>query len=117
MRAKYEAGDITLDELAQTVIPADVDLSVLTEPSEIDLMRKMDTLQELVAGAARDRAAFRLTHYSQDLAGLFHAFYGNCHVIVDDEKLQAARLALIDATRIVLEISLGLLGISAPEKM
>lgn len=117
VRAKYEAGDITLDELAQTVIPADVDLSVLTEPSEIDLMRKMGTLQELVAGAARDRAAFRLTHYSQDLAGLFHAFYGNCHVIVDDEKLQAARLALIDATRIVLEISLGLLGISAPEKM
>ncbi len=115
--AKYEAGEISIDELAKTVIPADVDLSPLTDPSEIDLMRKMDTLQELVAGAARDRAAFRLTHYSQELAGLFHAFYGNCHVIVDDEKLQAARLALVDATRIVLEVSLGLLGISAPEKM
>lgn len=115
--AKYEAGEISIDELAKTVIPANVDLSPLTDPSEIDLMRKMDTLQELVAGAARDRAAFRLTHYSQELAGLFHAFYGNCHVIVDDEKLQAARLALVDATRIVLEVSLGLLGISAPEKM
>lgn len=115
--AKYEAGEISIDELAKTVIPADVDLSPLTDPSEIDLMRKMDTLQELVAGAARDRAAFRLTHYSQELAGLFHAFYGNCHVIVDDEKLQAARLALVDATRIVLEVSLGLLGISSPEKM
>lgn len=115
--AKYEAGEISIDELAKTVIPADVDLSPLTDPSEIDLMRKMDTLQELVAGAARDRAAFRLTHYSQELAGLFHAFYGNCHVIVDDEKLQGARLALVDATRIVLEVSLGLLGISSPEKM
>ena len=115
--AKYEAGEISIDELAKTVIPANVDLSPLTDPSEIDLMRKMDTLQELVAGAARDRAAFRLTHYSQELAGLFHAFYGNCHGIVDDEKLQAARLALVDATRIVLEVSLGLLGISAPEKM
>lgn len=115
--AKYEAGEISIDELAKTVIPANVDLSPLTDPSEIDLMRKMDTLQELVAGAARDRAAFRLTHYSQELAGLFHAFYGNCHVIVDDEKLQAARLALVDATRVVLEVSLGLLGISAPEKM
>ena len=106
-----------MNELAHAIIPAHADLTGLTHPSEIDLMRKMDGLQDLVASAARDRAAFRLTHYSQDLAGLFHAFYGNCHVIMEDESLQNARLALIDATRIVLEISLGLLGISTPTKM
>lgn len=117
LAAKAESGEISMNELAHAIIPAHADLTGLTHPSEIDLMRKMDGLQDLVASAARDRAAFRLTHYSQDLAGLFHAFYGNCHVITEDESLQNARLALIDATRIVLEISLGLLGISAPTKM
>jgi arginyl-tRNA synthetase len=110
-------GDMTMDELAAAILPPEVDLTPLVHPSEIDLMRKMDALKDLVADAARDRAAFRLTHYCQDLAGLYHAFYTNCHVINDDEALQNARLALCDATRIVLALALGLLGISAPIQM
>ena len=77
-----ENGDITMDELAAKVIPADVDLSPLTHESELALMRKMDDFGPLVTLAARDRAAFRLTHYAQDLAALFHSFYTNCHVTV-----------------------------------
>ena len=73
-------------------------------------MRKMDDFGPLVALAARDRAAFRLTHYAQDLAALFHSFYTNCHVINEEPALRDARLALVDATRIVLALSLGLLG-------
>jgi arginyl-tRNA synthetase len=111
------AGDMTMDELVAKIIPADVDLSVLTDPSEIALMRKMESFGELVAQAARDRAAFRMTHYAQDLASLFHAFYTNCHVIVEDKQIENARLALCDASRIVLALSLSLLGISAPAKM
>lgn len=111
------AGEITTDQLAEKLLPADVDLSLLVDPAEIDLMRKMDAFKDLVDGAARDRAAFRLTHYCQDLAGLFHAFYTNCRVINDDKALQNARLALCDATRIMLALSLSLLGISAPEQM
>ncbi|MBR0404193.1 MAG: arginine--tRNA ligase [Eggerthellaceae bacterium] len=105
------------DELAARVIPVDVDLSVLTHESELALMRKMDDFTELVALAARDRAPFRLTHYAQELAGLFHQFYTNCHIVGEEPAVQNARLALADATRILLALTLGLLGVSAPERM
>lgn len=114
---KEEAGAITMEELARSVAPLDIDLSVLDDPSELALIRKIAEFGELVALAARDRAPFRLTHYAQDLASLFHQFYTNCRVIVDDEGLRAARLALCDATRITLALTLSLLGVSAPEKM
>ena len=112
-----ESGELSMDELAAKVIPANVDLSPLTHESELALMRKMDDFAPLVAQAARDRAAFRCTHYAQDLAALFHSFYTNCHVIGEEEDVKNARLALVDATRIVLATTLGLLGVSAPSKM
>lgn len=94
-----------------------VDLSPLAHESELALMRKMADFSDLVAGAARDRAPFRLTHYAQELASLFHSFYGNCHVLGVEEDVEKARLALVDAARIVLALSLDLLGVSAPERM
>lgn len=109
--------DLSADELAAKVIPADVDLSPLTHESEIALMRKMDDFGELVALAARDRAPFRLTHYAQELAGLFHQFYTNCHIIGEEPAVQNARLALADAARTVLALTLSLIGVSAPERM
>lgn len=93
------------------------DLSLLTHESELALMKKIADFTDLVAGAARDRAAFRLTHYAQSLASLFHGFYTNCHVIVEDEPLMRARLALCDAVRINLAQTLDLLGVSAPSHM
>ena len=115
--AAAEAGDITMAELAAKIVPENCDLSPLTHPSELALMRKMADFGNLIALAARDRAPFRLTHYAQDLAALFHQFYTNCHVLTEDEAVQTARLALCDATRIVLALSLNLLGVSAPVKM
>ena len=115
--AAVEAGDMTMGDLARRVVPVGCDLSPLTDESELALMRKMADFPAMVALAARDRAPFRLTHYAQDLASLFHQFYTNCHVLVDDAKLQDARLALADASRIVLALSLSLLGVSAPVKM
>ena len=114
---RAKAGEVTMDEVAQALLPADVDLSPLTHASELALMRKMESLSDLVALAARDRAAFRLTHYAQELASLFHGFYTECRVIGEDAHVQAARLALCDATRTVLALSLSLLGISAPAVM
>lgn len=111
------AEDLSADELAAKVIPADVDLSPLSHESEIALMRKMDDFGELVALAARDRAPFRLTHYAQELAGLFHQFYTNCHIIGEEPAVQNARLALADAARTVLALTLSLIGVSAPERM
>ena len=124
--AKEEAeGKLTMGQLAEAVVPQDVDLSSLTHPSELALMRKMADFSEFVALAARDRAPFRMTHYAQDLASLFHAFYTDCRVLTDDDNnprpvddpVRQARLALCDATRIMLALVLGLLGVSAPEKM
>ncbi len=115
--AAVEAGAMAMGDLARRVVPVGCDLSPLTDESELALMRKMADFPAMVALAARDRAPFRLTHYAQDLASLFHQFYTNCHVLVDDAKLQDARLALADASRIVLALSLSLLGVSAPVKM
>lgn len=112
-----EAGDMSMDELVEKIIPADADLSCLVDPSELALLRKMSEFGELVSQSARDRAPFRMTHYCQELAAAFHQFYTNCHVLVEDERLQTARLYLADVTRINLALALGLLGVSAPVKM
>lgn len=106
-----------IEEIVAELGLDDIDLSPLVHESELALMRKMADFSELVAGAARDRAPFRLTHYAQELAGLFHSLYGNCHVLGEEESVEKARLALVDSTRIVLALSLDLLGVSAPERM
>ncbi len=106
-----------IEEIVAELGLDDIDLSPLAHESELALMRKMADFSDLVAGAARDRAPFRLTHYAQELAGLFHSFYGNCHVLGEEESVEKARLALVDSTRSVLALSLDLLGVSAPERM
>lgn len=115
--ALVEQGKLSMDDLAKKVVPANVDLSSLVHESEFALMRQFDDFGDLVAQAARDRAAFRLTHYAQDLAALFHSFYTNCHIINAEPELRDARLALADASRIVLALALDLLGVSAPTRM
>ena len=112
-----DVDNVNAKEIAGMLKLNGADLSPLTHESELALMRQMADFSDLVAGAARDRAPFRLTHYAQQLAGLFHSFYGNCHVLVEDKELEQARLSLVDATRIVLALSLNLLGVSAPERM
>ena len=110
-----DAADI--DALAATVVGESADISLLTADAELALMRKMDDFGEVVAGAAQDRAPFRLTHYAQELAKLFHEFYTECRILGVEENLSHARLALADAARIVLALALSLLGVSAPPKM
>ena len=92
-------------------------MSLLTDDTENALARKLSEFGSLIEASARDRAPFRLTHYAQQLAGLFHQFYTNCHIIGEDAAVQNARLALADATRILLALTLSLLGVSAPERM
>ena len=67
--------------------------------------------------AARDLAPNRLTRYAEDLAATFHQFYTQCRVVSDDKELTAARLYAVDALRSALAAVLGLLGVSAPERM
>ncbi len=112
-----ETEGISVDDLVSALAVDGTDLSILTHESELELMRKMSDFTDLVAGAARDRAPFRLTHYAQDLAALFHSFYTNCRVIGEGQEIEQARLVLADSARIVLALALGLLGVSAPERM
>ena len=115
--AESLAADFDMEALSDSLFTKIPDLSCLVDDTEIALSRKISEFGELVAGAARDRAPFRLTHYAQDLAALFHQFYVNCHVLVDDAELQRARLYLVNVTRIVLAKTLSLLGVSAPSHM
>jgi len=93
------------------------ELSLLREPEEIELIRFLLEFPELVQGAAEAREPHRLPTYLQELAGLFHNFYHKHRVVTDDLKLSNARLDLCRAVKIVLANGLGLLGVSAPERM
>lgn len=95
----------------------EADLSLLTHEAEQVLMRKLADLPEEIKLAAREYAPHRLTRYAQELGASFHGFYTECRVLGDDPALTAARLALVSATQIVLQITLRLLGVDAPEKM
>ena len=117
-----EAQGLGMDEVAERAVGTTCDLSLLTDPAEAALARKISEFPGLVEGCARDRAPFRLTHYAEELAGEFHSFYGACQVLPGsgrplDEGLSQARLAVCDATRRVLGLTLGLIGVSAPQSM
>jgi arginyl-tRNA synthetase len=97
--------------------PTPEDLDTLETASEMDLLRKLAELEEMVEFCAERRVPHRLTGYAEELASAFHAFYRDCRVVTEDECLTRARLFAVRAVRQVLEIVLGLLGVSAPEKM
>lgn len=117
LRKACEDENISAQNAAEQLLDGYIDLSVLVDESELNLARKIDEFAGLVESCARDLAPFRLTYYAQELAACFHQFYTRCHVLTEDEKLTKARLAAADATRIVLENALSLLGVSAPERM
>jgi arginyl-tRNA synthetase len=97
---------------------AEVDLSVLVEEEELDLLRSLAAYPEVVEDAARLRAPHRLATWVRELAGRFHRFYRERQVLAaPDPGLVQARLWLVEACRIGLADGLGLLGVSAPERM
>lgn len=101
-------------------ISDDPDLSLLIHPAELNLIRKMLQLPEIVEMVATQRQPHHLTHYAQDLATAFHAFYKACRVISSepgDEAITQARLALVRAAKLVLARTLWLIGVDAPERM
>ena len=96
---------------------AGVDTALLSSEEERALLKSLSLLPEEIRLAARDYDPSRLNRYLVALAGDFHRFY-NAHRIKGEEPaLQAARLKLADSVRAVLANCLGLLGVSAPEKM
>jgi arginyl-tRNA synthetase len=96
---------------------AGADLSLLVAPTELTLMLKLADYPGMLANAARDLAPHDVAFYLRDLAAAYHSYYAAERFLVDDTALARARLALLDATRIVLRNALALLGVSAPESM
>ena len=93
------------------------DLGALKEPPELNLIKQLVKLPEIIEETAKDYQVQRLPQYATDIADAFHNFYENCQVLCQDKKLKRCRLDLILATKIVLKNILDLMGISAPEKM
>ncbi|MDP3768783.1 MAG: DALR anticodon-binding domain-containing protein, partial [Dehalococcoidia bacterium] len=98
--------------------PEGGDTSLLTHEAELALIRKMLDLPELVEAIARTLEPHHLPHYAQDLATAFHDFYEKCRVVDEGNvALSKARLRLAAAAKSVLATTLGLMGMSAPDRM
>jgi arginyl-tRNA synthetase len=95
----------------------DAQLQRLLHPTEEELVRRIGEFPEVVEYAAGERAPHRVARYAEELAEAFHRFYTECTVVSDDSELTTARYWLCVATRQTLVNALGLLGVSAPERM
>ena len=91
------------------------ELELLTDETEIALIKKIAAYPEEIARAAAEFAPQRIARH--ELAGAFHSFYNKCRIVGQEPPLASARLALVLATGRVIRHSLGVLGVSAPEKM
>jgi arginyl-tRNA synthetase len=96
---------------------AKVDLSPLQSPQAHALMLALAKYPEMLTSAANDFAPHDVTFYLRDLASQYHSYYDAERILVDDEAVKQARLALVAATAQVLRNGLKVLGVSAPQKM
>jgi arginyl-tRNA synthetase len=104
--------------------PAKADLGTLTDPGEIDIVKRLARFPRLIEGAARDREPHRLPFYLYDLASSFHAQwtrgYDSPHlrfIQPEDRRATESRLAMVAATRQVIAVGLAVLGVQAPSEM
>ena len=94
-----------------------VDAALFTAPEELALVKALAQYPEEIHLAARDYDPSRINRYLVALAGDFHRFYNACRIKGEEPAVLAARLKLADTVRSVLANGMGLLGVSAPEKM
>ena len=94
-----------------------INWELLSHPKEIELIKKIIQLPEIIQRCLKDYELQRIPNYAREIATAFHQFYEECKIIGENRDLTQARLALVLATKIVLKEVLNLMGISAPEKM
>ena len=95
-----------------------VEFGDLGHPKEAELLKQMIDFPQMIADAAITRQPHKVCNYIQRLASSFHAFYGECHVLdQENPALSAQRLGLVKAVQITLRNALTLIGVDAPEKM
>ncbi|HEX2192977.1 MAG TPA: arginine--tRNA ligase [Acidimicrobiales bacterium] len=111
-------GRVAVDRGVERRPVTDVDLALLVHPRELDLLRTLSELPEVVLSACLTRAPHKVTTWVMELARRFHGFYHDCPVLDPSQPdLTQARLWLVEATRVGLAVALDLLGVSAPESM
>jgi arginyl-tRNA synthetase len=118
--AELKLGGREAETKLGSVEYASGDVHLLTQPSELTLIRKLLLFPEVVESATLTLAPHQLPFYLQELASAFSAFYRDCPVLPPrnpDLALTNARLKLVAATRQVLASGLDLIGVSAPERM
>jgi arginyl-tRNA synthetase len=93
------------------------DLSALDSPAALSLMLQLARYPDMLSAAAADFAPHDVTFYLRELAGAYHSYYDAERILVDDERVKSARLALVAATAQVLRNGLAALGVGAPQKM
>ena len=98
-------------------VPASADAALLSDETEKELIKQLAALPEEIRLAARDYDPSRVNKYVTELAARFHRFYTVCHIRGAEPGVLEARLLLADCVRRVIAISLGIIGVSAPEKM
>lgn len=96
---------------------AGANLDLLRGEREMGLAARLAEFPEVLAAATRELAPHAVAFYLRELAGEFHSYYNAERILVEDEALRAARLALCAAVRQTLANGLSLIGVSAPEKM
>ncbi len=107
-----------LKEEGKAVRPfKEIRASLLSDEHERALIKKLADFPEEIRVAASAWEPSRITRYAMDTAALFHSFYNACHVRTEDAELTAARMSLVEATRVVLANALRMLAVTAPEKM
>jgi len=95
----------------------DTDLSALTGPQAQALLLQLAKYPEMLSAAATDFAPHDVTFYLRELAASYHSYYDAERILVEEEAVKRARLALVAATAQVLHNGLAVLGVSAPQKM
>ena len=100
-----------------TVTLAHVDLALLDSPQALALMLLLAKYPDMLSAAAEGFAPHDVTFYLRELAACYHSYYDAERILVEDEAVKLARLALVSATAQVLHNGLAVLGVSAPQKM
>ncbi len=95
----------------------EIDATLLEDEDALRLIRKLAAFPDQVASAARHYAPWFITQYLTETSAIFHRFYKNNRVVSEDVNLSRARLSLVAAVKTTLSNGLGLLGITAPERM
>lgn len=94
-----------------------IDFELLSEKEAMDLIRILNKFPDIIMDAARKYEPALVTRYTIDLAQAFNKFYHDHPILVEDEKLQKARLALVSACKQTIKNGLRLIGVAAPERM